>query len=65
MAAAGNQLNGTVILKIIVGAFFVLVALGAEIRLNFGLRFDMIVTLVAIWGYWHFCFNVRRRGGIS
>jgi hypothetical protein len=43
--------------KIWIGVVMLLMLFGAELRLNFGLRFDMIVTLIAVWIFWRYCFK--------
>jgi hypothetical protein len=40
-----------------VGAVLLLILFNAELRLNFGLRLDTIVTLGGIWAFWHFCLS--------
>jgi hypothetical protein len=41
--------------KIGLGVVLLLMLFGTELRLNFGLRFDTIVTLAGIWAFWHYC----------
>jgi hypothetical protein len=41
--------------RVAIGAVLVLMLLGAELRLRFGLRLDMFITLAAIWAYWRLC----------
>lgn len=44
-----------------IGAVLVLMLLGAEVRLRFGLRLDMFITLAAIWAYWRLCLRQDQR----
>lgn len=37
------------------GLVLLLVLFGAEVRLRFGFRLDLIVTLVGIWAFWRYC----------
>jgi hypothetical protein len=41
--------------KVALGAVLLLVLCSAEIRLNFGLRLDMIIMAAAIWWFWRWC----------
>ena len=41
--------------KIGIGLVLLLMLLGAEVRLRFGLRLDTIVTLIGVWAFWHYC----------
>jgi hypothetical protein len=45
--------------KIGIGVVLLLMLFGAELRLNFGLRFDTIVTLAGIWAFWHYCLRTK------
>ena len=38
--------------KVAIGAVLLLVLCSAEVRLQFGLRLDAIITVVVIWGFW-------------
>jgi len=51
------------LLKIAAGGILLLKLFGAELRLNFGLRFDSLITLAGIWIFWHHC--LRAETGIS
>jgi hypothetical protein len=45
--------------KIGIGVVLLLMLFGAELRLQFGLRFDTIVTLAGIWAFWHYCLRTK------
>ena len=45
------------------GLVLLLMLFGAELRLRFGLRLDMIVTLLAAWAFWRHC--VRPSGALA
>jgi ABC-type enterochelin transport system permease subunit len=45
--------------KIGIGVVLLLMLFSAELRLNFGLRFDTVITLAGIWVFWHYCLRVR------
>jgi len=47
--------------RVAIGAVLVLMLLGAELRLRFGLRLDMFITFAAIWSYWRFCLRQDQR----
>jgi hypothetical protein len=57
LSAAGTvRRNGlSDIVKIGIGVVLLLMLFGAELRLQFGLRLDTIVTLAGIWAFWHYC----------
>jgi hypothetical protein len=53
----GARLNQAT--KLAIGTILLLMLFGAELRLNFGIRFDTFVTLAAIWVFW--LFALRRK----
>lgn len=49
----GENLSAAV--KVAVGVVLFLALCNAEVRLHFGLRLDVIITAVVIWGFWRWC----------
>lgn len=45
--------------KIGIGVVLLLMLFGAELRLRFGFRLDMIMTLVGVWMFWRYCLKSR------
>jgi hypothetical protein len=56
---AGKRIGFSDLAKMGIGAVLLLMLFGAELRLQFGLRLDTIVTLAGIWAFWHFCLRQR------
>src|SRR5271154_3623920 len=54
IASRGGE-NLSAALKVAGGVVLFLALCSAEVRLHFGLRLDVIITAVVIWGFWRWC----------